>query len=355
MTLTESQWGRIRTQGIKGHDAGERRYPFPVPNGWFAVAQSDDLAPGETKNVHYFGRDLVIWREESGGAAHVVEAYCAHLGAHLGVGAGSPESHEPGPGTVVGSCLQCPFHGWRYDGAGRCVEIPYAPSARIPEKAQVRGFPTAELNGLIFAWHHALGDPPEWELPSLGEFDDPEWVGPIYTDRFIATALQELMENDQDTVHFMYVHGLAALPVQTTKWDGRMRVTEMEREDGGVFTRETFQLGYVVSRISNGVIFMGASSPVDEGHTHQRWVFAYPRALGHEAGPEMIDRLARSGIYQDIPIWEHKRFREHPVLVKGDGEIAEYRRWVAQFYTWAPDGDGARPDRYGTLVDTRER
>ena len=142
------------------------------------------------------------------------------------------------------------------------------------------------------------------------------------------------MENDQDTVHFIYVHGLDSLPEQTTKWDGRMRITEAQREDGGVFIRESYQLGYVVSRISGGVIFMGASSPIDEGHSHQRWVFAYPRTLGDELGQEMIDRLSRSGIYQDIPIWEHKKFREHPVLVKGDGEIAEYRRWVSQFYTW---------------------
>ena len=91
---------------------------------------------------------------------------------------------------------------------------------------------------------------------------------------------------------------------------------------------------------------MGASSPVDEGHSHQRWVFAYPRSLGDELGREMIDRFARAGIYQDIPIWEHKKFREHPVLVKGDGEIAEYRRWVAQFYSWEGEADehGPRPN-----------
>ena len=60
----------------------------------------------------------------------------------------------------------------------------------------------------------------------------------------------------------------------------------------------------------------------------------------------MIDRFARAGIYQDIPIWEHENFREHPVLVKGDGEIAEYRRWVSQFYTWPdePADEGARPN-----------
>jgi hypothetical protein len=226
------------------------------------------------------------------------------------------------------------------------VEIPYAKSARIPEKARVRAFPAVEKNGLIFAWHHAHDEPPQWELPVLDEFDDPEWVGPIYTDRFIATALQELMENDQDTVHFVYVHGLDAVPEQTTKWDGRMRITEAPREDGGMFTRESFQLGYVVLRITGGFTFMGASSPVDEGHTHQRWVFAYPRSLGDELGQEMIDRFARAGIYQDIPIWEHKKFREHPVLVKGDGEIAEYRRWVAQFYSWPgePAENGSGPN-----------
>jgi len=113
-----------------------------------------------------------------------------------------------------------------------------------------------------------------------------------------------------------------------------------------MFTRESFQLGYVVLRITGGFTFMGASSPVDEGHTHQRWVFAYPRSLGDELGQEMIDRFARAGIYQDIPIWEHKKFREHPVLVKGDGEIAEYRRWVAQFYSWPgePAENGSGPN-----------
>jgi phenylpropionate dioxygenase-like ring-hydroxylating dioxygenase large terminal subunit len=226
------------------------------------------------------------------------------------------------------------------------VEIPYAQSTRIPEKARVRAFPAVEKNGLIFACHHARNEPPQWELPLLEEFDDPEWVGPVYTDRFIATALQELMENDQDTVHFVYVHGLDAVPDQTTRWDGRLRVTEAPREDGGTFTRESYQLGYVVLRITGGFTFMGASSPVDEGHSHQRWVFAYPRSLGDEQGQEMIDRFARAGIYQDIPIWEHKRFREHPILVKGDGEIAQYRRWVAQFYSWPdePADDGPRPN-----------
>ena len=100
------------------------RFPYPLPNGWFSLAWSDDVAPGEVKTVHYLDRDLVVFRTESG-TARVFDAYCAHLGAHFGHG-----------GQVVGETLRCPFHAWRYDGEGVCVEIPYA--KKIPPKARVR-------------------------------------------------------------------------------------------------------------------------------------------------------------------------------------------------------------------------
>ena len=57
----------------------------------------------------------------------MVDAYCAHLGAHLGVG-----------GKVEGECIRCPFHGWRYDGeSGKCTEIPYGDTEHIPSQAKV--------------------------------------------------------------------------------------------------------------------------------------------------------------------------------------------------------------------------
>ena len=45
-----------------------------------------------------------------------MDAYCPHLGANLGVG-----------GHVRGNCIECPFHGWQFDGeTGKCMKIPYA-------------------------------------------------------------------------------------------------------------------------------------------------------------------------------------------------------------------------------------
>ena len=59
------------------------RFPFSsFPSGWFRVASSNQLAPGDVVPLHYFGRDLVLFRSQSG-RLHLLDALCPHLGAHL--------------------------------------------------------------------------------------------------------------------------------------------------------------------------------------------------------------------------------------------------------------------------------
>ena len=90
------------------------RYPFPIPFGWFGVGYSDELAVGEVRAVHYFARDLVLFRNDEGEVG-LLDAYCPHLGAHLGHG-----------GTVEGNSIRCPFHAWAFRPNGFCSSIPYA-------------------------------------------------------------------------------------------------------------------------------------------------------------------------------------------------------------------------------------
>ena len=75
-----------------------KRYPMPIPHGWYAVAYSDELAVGESRPERYFGKDLVLFRTESGRAS-LLDAYCPHLGAHLGYGI--HENTGRGGGIVV--------------------------------------------------------------------------------------------------------------------------------------------------------------------------------------------------------------------------------------------------------------
>ena len=87
------------------------RSPFPIPFGWFQVAWGPDLKPGDISPLDYFDRKLVVWRDEDGGV-HVNDAFCPHLGAHFAYG-----------GSVHGTDLACPFHGWRFDGWRRGYSI----------------------------------------------------------------------------------------------------------------------------------------------------------------------------------------------------------------------------------------
>ena len=72
------------------------------PMGWFSVARANELSIGGVKRVVAFDRELALYRTESG-VPVVQDAFCPHLGAHLGV-----------DGRVVGERIQCPFHGWEF-------------------------------------------------------------------------------------------------------------------------------------------------------------------------------------------------------------------------------------------------
>ncbi|MCB9751384.1 MAG: Rieske 2Fe-2S domain-containing protein [Myxococcales bacterium] len=56
-----------------------------IPAGWYCVSFSHELAPGQVRRVHYFKRELVLYRTRAG-RARLVDAHCPHLGAHLGRG-----------------------------------------------------------------------------------------------------------------------------------------------------------------------------------------------------------------------------------------------------------------------------
>jgi nitrite reductase/ring-hydroxylating ferredoxin subunit len=90
-----------------------RRFPFPIPFGWFAVGRLDELPLDPVSTHQLFGRSLVLW--QSDGERHLVDSVCPHLGAHLGVG-----------GRVEDGCLVCPFHEWSYGADGTNVAIPYS-------------------------------------------------------------------------------------------------------------------------------------------------------------------------------------------------------------------------------------
>jgi nitrite reductase/ring-hydroxylating ferredoxin subunit len=308
-----------------------RRFPFPLPNGWFAVAESDALRPGQVTRAFYLGRELVVFRGASG-AARVFDAYCPHLGAHLAVG-----------GKVVGDTLQCPFHGWRFDGDGHCVEVPY--SKRIPPHAAVRAWQVVERYGLVFVWHHLEGKPPFYRVPEIPELESSEWIPPVRREWRLRTAIQEMAENDHDSAHFPVVHQGRYLPTAVS-YDGLTKtcVSPITRAlpEGGELTAELVRTSYSLGLATvsyrgvpgMGFIMLSAVTPVDDENVHMRWLLTVTANLPEAARDEVVRGITEgTGVEADIPIWENKRFVKNPMLCDGDGPIAEFRRWATQFYS----------------------
>ncbi|HEX8606394.1 MAG TPA: Rieske (2Fe-2S) protein [Pseudoduganella sp.] len=104
---------------------------------WWIVALSEQLAPGKALATVCDGRELALFRS-AGGEAFALEDRCPHRRVLLS------------PGQVRPGGLQCPYHGWTFDGAsGRCTDIP---NLRRDEKippAAAQAYPVAELNGFI--------------------------------------------------------------------------------------------------------------------------------------------------------------------------------------------------------------
>lgn len=303
----------------------DRRFPFPIPFGWFAVSRVDEVPSDPVARLHYFDQELVLWKD--GADVHLVHAACPHLGAHLGVG-----------GKVENGCLVCPFHGWAFDGAGANASIPYAD--RPNRKARLRVLPTVERNGLLLAWYHP--DPavePTFEVPELLGADHSE---ALRLDWRVRSAWQELAENSVDMAHFKFVHGLEEInEVGELTVDGpyrQVRSTQLFNSARGSFEGKLESnsygpgVGLVHFDLVGRVTLVSATTPVDETSVDVRFTFYHSGdPIAAKIAPAFAAEVKRQ-FEQDIPIWEAKFFVEHPALAPIEKPITVFRRWASQFY-----------------------
>jgi len=311
------------------HAAG--RFSFPIPFGWFQVAFPDDVAPGEVTALTYWDRELVLWRDEAGGF-HLQDAYCPHLGAHLGVG-----------GTVQGGELQCPFHGWKYDGTGACTNIPY--SDRTNKKARLRTYPTVVRNGFVLAWYHPHDEPPGWEIPVIPEIGDDAWSD-FYTSSYIIhTVPQEMSENGVDPAHFRYVHGTETVAeMESYDTDGPCSVMLSKQSyvtpRGTTWGRiDVYNHGPGFAKVwFSGIvdaINIATTTPIDRDKTQVRFNFIVRKFDDAKLTSTVADAFVKEinkQVNEDRPIWEHKTFVPTPALADTDGPIMQFRKWYSQFY-----------------------
>lgn len=107
--------------------------PFGLTAGWWPVAHSDEI--GQHPGAFRLGnQDLAIYRDLTG-AVRAVADRCPHRRLPLSMGR-----------LTEDGSIQCPYHGWSFDGAtGRCTAIPnLSADERIPNGIRVAAFSAAE-------------------------------------------------------------------------------------------------------------------------------------------------------------------------------------------------------------------
>ncbi|MFO0694728.1 MAG: Rieske 2Fe-2S domain-containing protein [Polyangiales bacterium] len=300
------------------------------PRGWFAVATADELEVGVVHPMRYFGLDLVGYRT-SDGAPVVLEAHCPHLGAHMGKG-----------GQVVDDCLRCPFHAWRFDASGSCVEVPYARA--IPKQAKVRSFRAIDRNGLVFVHYDPTGAEPSYEIPILAAVGDPGWTAWRHGKLRLHTHSREILENVVDRGHFAPVH--KNVPVEfENEFVGHRAIQRSVGHGMGEHRHTNYRLeatyygpGFQITEMHSVVetLMYNAHTMVDEDTVDLRFgVMIQPGsndARFNEAYVSAYVDVLMNGFRQDARIWEHKRWRDRPVLCDGDGPILKLREWYAQYF-----------------------
>jgi phenylpropionate dioxygenase-like ring-hydroxylating dioxygenase large terminal subunit len=311
-------------------------------NFWYPVVESHEVR-NRPLGARRLGMDLVFWRNGTG--AIVAQAdRCPHLGASLSLG------------SIQDGCLTCPFHGMRFNEAGRCTRVPSMGSAAsIPDALQARTFRTREAHGFVWLW---WGDEePADTIPFFPEFGEGwtwyttpvEW--PVNYTRAI--------ENQLDVAHLAFVHRTTIGAGGRCRVDGPhvevdasgIRVWVSNRRDDAAPPRPLQELAAAAagrepslhlmfpgiwklnigSRFKNFIAFV----PIDEGRMLY-YLRSYLPARWGVAGwlfhrltrwsNRMVLGQDRRVVATQTPVNSLDSRDDH--LVGADRAIIEYRRWL---------------------------
>ena len=328
-------------------------YPHPYPTGWYRLLDGRALQASELRYIECLGRQLVLWRSEEG-KAHVMHAFCPHLGANLSFG------------RVRGACIECPFHGWRFTGDGRAAHVPY--SDHLPEGVLTEAFPVQETHGQVFMYHACDGsgqsvtEAPPYTVPRIPEVDDGTFVyRGAYNAGRVRMHILEFVENAADSAHFEPVHNRLRIPWTRIRVPG---ITLQHRTDWETDSEIPSRMDFLDEttlhifgrRIAGAggsarVTFCGPGSLVrfriaiaDRGEI-ELWQTHLPiGALEQQVDYHWFAdrRLPRWLVWyvvgnwisqwaQDIEIWENKSYVRNPRLCRDDGRVFQMRRWYRQF------------------------
>ena len=324
-------------------------------NFWYVAEESSNVTDGPI-HVKMLGQDFVLFRD-SEGVPRCLSNVCIHRGGSL--------AH----GKLIGGCVECPYHGWRYDGKGVCRRIPSIGSdAEPPKRARVDSYPTRELYGLIFVF---LGDLPEQERPpimEIPEYGDENWRGNLL--RFdMNFNYKRSMENGVDLAHNEFTHsfqlfsqGDKCFPIPDFDieehhdgWEAGLRMimpgaaTGLRAEGGKTEPggTEVYTAFHGISSIRTYIHHTETlalhqyllETPIDDKHT-QLLLYNFRNYVTDPSKDDASIKENTQVVYEDRDVLEHLRPVLTPqtnikeLLVPADKVLVAYRERLRKFEQW---------------------
>ncbi|CAA0079922.1 Methylxanthine N1-demethylase NdmA [Halioglobus japonicus] len=184
-------------------------------NLWYVAEWSDKVGVDPVR-VKMLGQQLVLFRDEAG-KVHCLADTCLHRGGSLS------------KGWVTQGNVTCPYHGWQYNGDGRCVVIPseMEEGTKIPDKARVDSYPTEERYGMIWVFMGDLPEDERYPIPPFPEFGDPNWRD-VRSEWVWQADSARVLENGIDIAHASWVHPMFG----HNHTAQRNKIIKLERHDG---------------------------------------------------------------------------------------------------------------------------
>lgn len=170
------------------------------------------------------GEKLVFFRDGQGRVQALIDR-CPHRGVKLSLGR-----------VTETGCLECPFHAWQFDGAGRVTYIPLNPDAKR-DKYSAMSLPVREIAGVLWVYTDVSGNPPPSE-PLIPEALLDKDLTLNYMEAEWKTHWTRAMENMLDSPHVPFLHAktIGRFVRPRLKPDSRMEVEWQETEFGGETT-----------------------------------------------------------------------------------------------------------------------
>src|SRR5262245_22756281 len=186
--MTTRELNDFLTQTGPGTPMGDLCRRYWIPALLSAELPEPDCPPVRVKLL---SERLVAFRDTQGRVG-LMDEFCAHRGVSLWFGRNE------------GSGLRCPYHGWKYDVTGQCIEVPSEPvESGYCQKIKLTAYPCVEKGGIVWTY---MGPPAE--KPAFPAF---EWLDLPASHRYVAKRWQECnwlqaMEGGIDSSHISWLH-----------------------------------------------------------------------------------------------------------------------------------------------------